>query len=224
MKLLFVEDEQILADEMAGYFSSQGFLCENAMSYASAADKIDNYEYDIIVLDINLPGGSGMQLIPGILKQNAETGILILSAKNSLHDKLEGFNKGADDYLTKPFYLEELSARVNAVYRRKILKSAGNIVFDDFTIDPQSKILLFKNKEIALTKKEYQLLLYFIVNRNRVVSKPAIAEHIWGDYFDQADNFDTVYVHLMNLRKKLIKASKKDYIKTVYGMGYKFTA
>ncbi|RYZ96430.1 MAG: response regulator transcription factor, partial [Sphingobacteriaceae bacterium] len=124
---------------------------------------------------------------------------------------------------TKPFYVEELSARLNAIYRRKTLKSAQNLSFADFLIDLQLKEVYYKNKEITLTKKEYQLLLYFVVNKNRVVSKAAIAEHIWGDNFDQSDNFDAVYVHLTNLRKKLNQAARMDYIKTVYGMGYKFT-
>jgi DNA-binding response OmpR family regulator len=224
MKVLFVEDEPVLAEEMVGYFTSQGFLVEYAANYATAMQKIDSYVYDIVVLDIMLPDGSGIKLITSILKQNAETGIVILSAKNSLQDKLDGLNLGADDYLTKPFYLEELSARLHAIFRRKMLKGTDNIRFDDFVIDPQSKVLLFKDEEISLTKKEFQLLLYFIVNKNRVVSKPAIAEHIWGDNVDQSDNFDTVYVHLMNLRKKLNQVANKDYIKTVYGMGYKFSA
>lgn len=223
MKLLFVEDEPILVEEMVTYFSSLGYLCEHAATFGQAQEKISAYHYDNIVLDITLPDGTGMKLISSIRKQNADTGILILSAKNSLPDKLEGLNLGADDYLTKPFYLEELNARIFALYRRKSLKGADRIEFDDFSIDPLSKALFYKNKEIGLTKKEYELLIYFTVNKNRVVSKPSIAEHLWGDHFDQADNFDTVYVHLMNLRKKLSYHSHKDYIKTVYGMGYKFT-
>lgn len=223
MKVLFVEDEPVLAEEMLGYFSAQGFLCESAPTYATASEKIDSYNYDVVVIDIGLPDGSGMNLITCVSRQNEETGIMIVSAKNSLNDKLEGLNLGADDYLTKPFYVEELNARLHALYRRKMLKGNRQIVFDNFTVDPLSKILLHKGREISLTKKEYQLLLYFIVNKERVVSKPSIAEHIWGDNFDQADNFDTVYVHLMNLRKKLNQASGKDYIKTVYGFGYRFT-
>ncbi|MES2807512.1 MAG: response regulator transcription factor [Bacteroidota bacterium] len=224
MKVLFVEDEPVLADEMLNYFSNQGYLCESACNYSAASEKIANYNYDIVVLDIGLPDGSGMRLIPSVVAQSADTGILIVSAKDSLNDKLEGLNLGADDYVTKPFYVEELNARLHALYRRKTLKGSHQIVFDNFVIDPQSKTLYFRNKEISLTKKEYQLLLYFIINKERVVSKPSIAEHIWGDYYDELDNFDAVYVHLMNLRKKLTKTSGKDYIKTVYGMGYKFSA
>lgn len=223
MKLLFVEDEPVLAEEMVSYFTSLGYVCEQANTFYQAQEKINAYNYDNVVLDITLPDGTGMKLISSIRKTNANTGIVILSAKNSLSDKLEGLNLGADDYLTKPFYLEELNARIYALYRRKTLKGLDNISFDAFIIDPQSKTLFYENEEISLTKKEYELLVYFVVNKNRVVSKASIAEHLWGDHFDQADNFDTVYVHMKNLRKKLHHHSNKDYIKTVYGMGYKFT-
>ncbi|MCC8411200.1 response regulator transcription factor [Mucilaginibacter sp. UR6-1] len=223
MKILFVEDEPVLMEEMTVYFSSQGYVCEQATTFFQSLGKVETYAYDIAVLDVKLPDGSGLDLIPLILNKSPETGIIILTANNSLNDKLEGLNSGADDYLTKPFYVEELSARVNAIYRRKTLKTSENLKFADFMIDPQLKELYYKDEEIQLTKKEYQLLMYFVVNKNRVVSKSAIAEHIWGDNFDQADNFDAVYVHLTNLRKKLNQAAQHDYIKTVYGMGYKFS-
>jgi DNA-binding response OmpR family regulator len=222
MKVLFVEDEPVLVDEMHCYFTNQGYLCESASTYAAASEKIATYNYDVVVLEIGLPGGSGMKLIPSVIEKSLDTGIMILSTKTSLADKLEGLNMGADDYVTKPFHIEELHARLHALYRRKTLKGSHQIVFDNFVIDPQSKTLFYQKKEISLTKKEYLLLLYFIANKERVVSKPAIAEYIWGDSYDQLDNFDAVYVHLMNLRKKLSKASGKEYIKTVYGMGYKF--
>lgn len=224
MKMLFVEDEPILAEEMQNYFAARGYLCESVSTFNTASEKIANYNYDIVVLDIGLPDGSGMQLIPSVVAQSEETGIMIVSAKDSLDDKLEGLNLGADDYVTKPFYVEELNARLHAIYRRKVLKGSHQIVFDGFVIDPRSKALFYEGAEISLTKKEYQLLVYFVVNKERVVSKLAIAEHIWGDHYDQLDNFDAIYVHLMNLRKKLTKASGTDYIKTVYGMGYKFAA
>lgn len=223
MKVLFVEDEPVLLDEMETYFSSMDFICEQAITFRQAAEKLRDYMYDIVVLDITLPDGSGIDLIGDIRKSHMETGILILSAKDSLQDKLQGLNLGADDYLTKPFYLEELNARVNAIYRRKALKGQELITFDDFMMEPLSKSLFFKTQEVNLTRKEYDMLTYFALNKNRVVSKASIAEHLWGDHFDQGDNFDTVYVHMMNLRKKLSNISGKDYIKTVYGMGYKFT-
>ncbi|WP_316831190.1 response regulator transcription factor [Pedobacter aquatilis] len=222
MKLLFVEDEPILLDEMLSYFSSNGCICEQAHNYDQAVEKINSYTYDGIVLDITLPDGNGMDLIGQIRLCQTDTGIMILSARNSLNDKITGLNLGADDYLTKPFYLEELNARINALHRRKAFKGAENIVFDDFSIDTTSKILYYKNDELKLTKKEYQLLIYFVINKNRVVGKTSIAEHIWGDNFDEADNFDAIYVHMVNLRKKLMKSSGKDYIKTIWGIGYKF--
>lgn len=223
MKLLFVEDEPVLLEEMESYFSSLGFICEHARTFWQAAAKFDNYTYDIVVLDITLPDGTGIELIQTIREKNAETGILILSARDSLQDKLKGLDLGADDYLTKPFFVEELNARINALYRRKTFKGAKQIIFEDFKIDLISKLLTYKVDNIPLTRKEYEMLIYFVVNKNRVMSKSSIAEHLWGDHFDQSDNFDTLYVHVKNLRKKLSTASDNDYIKSVYGMGYKFT-
>lgn len=223
MKILLVEDEPVLLEEIGSYFNAQNFICEHAPSFSRAQQKVMDYLYDVVVLDITLPDGNGIDLIDSIRKKNLETGILILSAKHSLDDKLNGLNLGADDYLTKPFFLEELNARVNAIYRRKSLKGAEKVKFDGFTIEPITKSILFKDQEISLTRKECELLIYFVINKNRVVSRTSIIEHLWGDYFDQNDNFDTIYVHMKNLRKKLHSASGKDYIKTVYGIGYKFT-
>ena len=223
MKMLIIEDEPVLLDEIETYFTALDFICEQATTFIDAEQKLRDYVYDMVVLDITLPDGSGMDLLKKIKQKQKETGILILSAKDSLQDKLYGLNLGADDYLTKPFYLEELNARVNAIYRRKTLKGEEKIAFDDFVIEPISKSVSFKHKEITLTRKECDMLIYFVINKNRVVSKTSIVEHLWGDHFDQNDNFDTVYVHMKNLRKKLSIASGKDYIKTVYGIGYKFT-
>lgn len=222
MKILLIEDEPVLLDEIGTYFNEQDCICELATTFSSAEQKLTDYLYDIVVLDITLPDGNGIDLIAKIKNKHLETGILILSAKDSLSDKLKGLNLGADDYLTKPFYLEELNARVNAIYRRKALKGIDQIAFNGFTIEPLSKTIAFEDKEISLTRKECDILIYFVINKNRVVSRNSIVEHLWGDNFDQNDNFDTVYVHVMNLRKKLIKASGQDYIQTVYGIGYKF--
>lgn len=224
MKLLFIEDEPILLEEMVNYFSSNGCICEQAKNYDQAMIKINSHRYDGIVVDITLPDGSGMDLIPQIRSTQSDTGIMIVSAKNSLGDKIQGLNTGADDYLTKPFYLEELNARINALYRRKSLKGNETITFDNFSIDTGSKELFHNGHPINLTKKEFLLLIYFVINKNRVVGKASIAEHIWGDNYGDADNFDAIYVHLTNLRKKLIQVSGQDYIKTVWGMGYKFVS
>ncbi|GAB3820490.1 hypothetical protein GCM10028895_20760 [Pontibacter rugosus] len=153
-----------------------------------------------------------------------ETGVVIVSAKNSLDDKLTGFDLGADDYLTKPFHMEELNARVNALIRRKDFKGSSSITFAEITVDTQAKEVLSDDKKITLTKKEYELLLYFIINKNRLLSQQAIAEHLWGDNYDMNDNYNFVYMHIKNLRRKLISSIGNDYIKTVYGMGYKWTA
>lgn len=222
MKLLLVEDEPVLVEEMEGYFRSQGFICEQATSFFQAEDKIMNGHYDVVVLDLSLPDGFGLDLIADIREKDLETGIVILSARNSLADKLDGLNLGADDYLTKPFFLEELSARINALYRRKALKGLEHISFDEFLIAPLSKGFFYNGEPVSLTRKEFDLLVYFVVNKNRVLSKASIAEHLWGDHFDQNDNYDAIYMHLTNLRKKLIATAGKDYIKTVYGIGYKF--
>ncbi len=224
MKLLLIEDEPLLMDEMEVYLTEQGYRCEKAMSFAAGEDKIALYEYDVVILDITLPGGNGLTLLQMLKKQHSEAGVLIVSAKDSLNDKLIGLNLGADDYITKPFHLEELNARVNALVRRKSFKGNAQIIVDDLVIDPVAKTVFYKDTLVNFTKKEYELLLYFIVNKNRVVSKQSIAEHLWGDHYDMADNFDTVYVHTMNLRRKIAVHTGIDYIKTVYGMGYKFTS
>lgn len=223
MKLLLVEDEPMLLEEMENYLTERGYRCERATTFEEGEDKITLHEYDAMVLDITLPGGTGLQLLELHKKLHKGSGILIVSAKDSLADKLTGLELGADDYLTKPFHLEELNARVNALLRRKSFSGHTKIELDELVIDTELQEVKVKNDIINLTKKEYQLLLYFILNKNRVVSKQSIAEHLWGDHYDMADNYDTVYVHTMKLRKKLNTRTGKDYIKTVYGMGYKFT-
>ena len=224
MKLLIVEDEPVLSEDMYAYFRQQGLDCEIASFFSLAEEKLSNTVYDIVLLDLSLPGGSGLRLLE-ILKQNAhETGVLIVSAKDSLQDKLCGLNLGADDYITKPFYLEELYARINALWRRKCMNGAMNFNIDGLRINPNERSVHYETIEIALTKKEFELLLYLVINKNRVVSKLSVAEHLWGDHYDLEDNFDAVYMHTMNLRKKIKEVSKKNYIKTVYGMGYKFAS
>jgi len=223
MKLLLVEDEPVLLDELYTYFRQQGMDCETASCFSDAKGKILDAYFDMVLLDISLPGGSGLDLLQ-LLKESAhETGILIISAKDSLHDKLDGLNLGADDYLTKPFYVEELNARINALWRRKNANGSMMIEFDGLKIDPYAKSVYYDTKEIPLTRKEFELLLYLVINKNRLVSKQSLAEHLWSDHYHTDDNYDAVYMHTMNLRKKIRSACKKDYIKTVYGMGYRFT-
>lgn len=223
MKLLIIEDEKGLRESVEAYFTEAGNLCEVASTFAIAREKINLYRYDCILLDITLPGGNGLSLLETLKKNNFPDGVLIISAKNSLEDKLNGLDIGADDYLTKPFHLSELRARVTAIIRRKSFGGNNLLKFNEISIDLQAKVVQVHNQVIKVTRKEYALLLYFIANKGKIVSKNAIAEHLWGDEFDVVDNFDFIYSHVKNIRKKLVEAGSKDYIQAAYGMGYKFT-
>ncbi|MEZ4953967.1 MAG: response regulator transcription factor [Saprospiraceae bacterium] len=222
MKILIIEDEKELLESIAHFLSERGYVCESAGSYHTALEKVISYEYDIVLLDITLPGGNGLGILKELKLGNPNTGVLIISAKNSLEDKVAGLDLGADDYITKPFHLAELNARVKALLRRRFFEGSQTIVFEEIEIDPTNNIVQVQGQPVELTKKEYDLLLYFLTNKNRVLTKAAIAEHLWGDYMDLADNFDLVYSHIKNLRKKIMQHGGKDYIKTIYGMGYKF--
>jgi len=223
MKILIVEDEIELLNSIRSYLQKQDFVCEGVETYFEAEDKLISYKYDIAILDINLPDGNGLDLLKHIKESNPETGVLIVSAKDSLDDKLKGLDLGADDYITKPFHLAELNSRVNSLIRRRKFDGNKNIVFHEIEIDPDAKSVVANNVTVDLTKKEYFLLLYFITNKNRVLTKEAIAEHLWGDNIDMLDNFDFIYTHMRNLRKKLKKTGANDYLQTIYGLGYKFT-
>jgi len=222
MKILIVEDEIELLDSTRSYLKKQDFVCEGVETYFEAEDKLITYKYDIVILDINLPDGNGLDLLVHIKKSNPETGVLIVSAKDSLDDKLKGLDLGADDYITKPFHLAELNSRVNSLIRRRKFAGSKNIVFQEIEIDPEAKSVIANKIPVELTKKEYFLLLYFITNKNRVLTKEAIAEHLWGDNIDMLDNFDFIYTHMRNLRKKIKKTGANDYLQTIYGLGYKF--
>ena len=223
MKILIIEDEEGLRESIEEYFSEDGNVCETAANFAMALSKINMYRYDCILLDITLPGGSGMDLLKEIKAHNYPDGVLIISAKNSLDDRLDGLNLGADDYLVKPFHLSELKARVSAIIRRKTFSGSNLLLFNELTIDLLAKEVKVGRSPVKLTRKEYALLLYFIANKGKVVSKNAIAEHLWGDGIDMANNFDFIYSHIKNLRKKLLEGGCNDYIQAAYGMGYKFT-
>ncbi len=222
MKILVIEDEVDLSSSICSYFANEQFVTETAFDYDSAFEKISLYDYTCIVLDITLPDGSGLNILKELKANDKADGVIIISAKNSLDDKVLGLKEGADDYLTKPFHLSELSARVASIIRRKSFGGKNLIVFDEIQIDFNAKKVTATGHELELTKKEYDLLLYFISNKNKVVSKTAIAEHFWGDDMDLADNYDFIYTHVKNLRKKLLQAGCPDYIKSIYGIGYKF--
>ena len=223
MKLLVIEDEQELCDSICTYLANEQFICERALDFHAALEKISLYDYACIVLDVNLPGGSGLDILNELKKQNKIDGVLIISARNSLDDKVFALKAGADDYLTKPFHLPELGARVAAIIRRKSFEGKNQITINELTLDLSERTVRVHSKDLDLTRKEYELLLYFISNKNRVIAKNAIAEHLWGDNMDLAGSYDFIYTHIKNLRKKLIQAGAADYIKSIYGMGYKFS-
>ena len=223
MKLLVIEDEKALAQSICDYLNNENFICEPAYDFNTAIEKISLYDYAFIILDITLPGGNGLEILKELKKANKADGVLIISAKNALDDKVSGLKAGADDYLTKPFHLPELGARVAAIIRRKSFGGMNAVQFDELLLDLQDKTVKVNNQVIDLTKKEYELLLYFISNKNKVISKGAIAEHLWGDNMDLADNYDFIYTHIKNLRKKLLLAGSPDYINSIYGMGYKLS-
>ncbi|MFI5187666.1 MAG: response regulator transcription factor [Chitinophagales bacterium] len=224
MKILVIEDEQELSDSICTYLTNEQFVCEKSFDFETALEKITLYDYACIVLDVNLPGGSGLGILNELKKQNKIEGVLIISARNSLDDKVFALKAGADDYLTKPFHLSELAARVAAIIRRKSFDGKNQITINELTLDLSEKMVRVNSREVDLTRKEYELLLYFISNKNRVIAKNAIAEHLWGDNMDVAGSYDFIYTHIKNLRKKLIQAGSADYIRSIYGMGYKFIA
>ena len=223
MKILIVEDEIELIESMATYLQNEDFICEKATNFFDAEDKLISFNYDVVILDITLPDGSGIDLLKMIKEKDSKVGVLIVSAKDSLDDKLKGLDLGADDYITKPFHLAELNSRVKSLLRRQKFDGNELISFNEIEIDPTSKEVTINNRLIELTKKEYNLLLYFIANKNKVVTKESIAEHLWGDEIEMADSYDFIYTHLGNLRKKIKKYGANDYVKTMYGLGYKFS-
>ena len=220
MKILIVEDESSLAQDMVQFLTKEQYLCEWAEDYASAREKILNYEYDCILLDLMLPGGDGLALLEVLKELGKQEGVIIISAKNALEDKVKGLQLGADDYLAKPFHMAELAARVGSLIRRRNFDSSNRLVQQEITIDLHAKRVLVQEKPIALTRKEYDLLLFFVSNKNRVLSKGALAEHLSGDFADMFDSHDFVYAHVKNLKKKLREAGYGGYLKTMYGAGY----
>jgi len=222
MKLLLVEDNRRLADDMSSFLVTNGFIVEHAASLCESIDKTGIYQYDLVILDIGLPDGNGLDLIKHLKKRDSDTAILIVTAKNSIEDKVYGLDLGADDYITKPFHKSELNARIRSILRRKKFNSNNILKMNEIKIDIIAAQTFVQEKAVSLTRKEYDLLLYFMYNQNKVLMKENIAEHLWGDDIDQADSFDFIYNHIKNLRKKIINAGGKDYIKSMYGMGYKF--
>lgn len=223
MKVLIVEDNPELASNMSGYLDQEGYVVEKVADLNSGMEKLYAFNYDVVVLDIMLPDGSGLDILKSIKHKSPEMGVLVISAKNSLEDRLKGLDLGADDYLSKPFHLAELNARLKAIYRRRSQSGSHLLLFNEISLDPENFEVKVNDHYIELTKKEYELLHYLVVNQNRLLTKQTIAEHLWGDYVDLGDSFDFVYQHIKNLRKKITSAGGGDYIKTIYGAGYKLT-
>lgn len=222
MKILLIEDELELRKSIRHYLELEKYVVEVAADFQKAEDKTSGYDYDCVLVDISIPGGSGLEIIRQLKANKSKAGIIIISAKDSLDDKIKGLDLGADDYLAKPFHLSELNARIKALLRRKSFGGEQKIVVNEIVITPDERRVTVNNEEVVFTGKEYDLLLYFIANKNRVVSKSSVAEHLWGDHVDRLDNLDFVYSHIKNLRKKLLEKGCDDYIQTVYGIGYNF--
>lgn len=222
MKILVVEDEILLRESITEFLKSEGYIFEEVSTLFDAGERVELYDYDIILLDLGLPDGDGMSLIEKIKLKSDKTGVIIISARNCIDDRVGGLEKGADDYLIKPFHLSELNARINSLYRRLNFKGNTTYKFNELTINQGEMEVHVNDEKLVLTKKEFDLLVYFLSNKNRVITKLTIGEHLWGDYMDMVDSLDFIYTHIKNLRKKLLKSGCKDYIKNVYGVGYKF--
>lgn len=222
MKILIIEDEKELSDSIVTYLKRENYLCDIADTFSTGMHKMESYDYDCIVLDISLPDGNGLQILKELKANKRSEGVIVISARNSLDDRIAGLNLGADDYLSKPFHLSELNARIAAIIRRKKFQGNKVLVHNELTIDLLAKTVAVDNQPLDLTRKEFDLLLFLVSNKNSVISKNAIAENISGGGMEYYDNFDFIYSHMKNLKRKMTSAGCRDYIKSVYGMGYKF--
>ena len=221
MKLLIVEDEPSLREIMVRTLRGERYVVEEAADYASALAKLEDYDYDCILLDIMLPGGSGLRLLERLKELRKSAGVIIISARDSLDDKVEGLELGADDYLGKPFHLAELSARIRSVIRRHQRDGQESLDAGNVRLFPDRQRVEVAGREVELVRKEYDILHYFMSRPGRMVNKATLAEAVWGDHIDQSDNFDFVYAQMKNLRRKLADAGADIELKSIYGFGYK---
>ncbi len=221
MKILVIEDEPAMLENIVQSLLKELYIVETATDFDQALEKTGVYEYDCILLDIGLPGGSGFEILSHLKKDRKAEGVIIVSAKDSLDDRVSGLNLGADDYLSKPFHLAELHARVKSVIRRRKFKGNNSVECANILINIDSRSISVDAKEISLNRKEFDLLLYLITNKERLVNKTALAEHVWGDYIDETNSYEFIYSQIKNLRKKLKDCNAKVEIQALYGVGYK---
>jgi DNA-binding response OmpR family regulator len=223
MKILIIEDEQGLREVIRESLEKEKYIVETAHDFISGIDKIGAYDYDCVLIDIMLPNGSGLDLVRELKALRKKEAVIIISAKDAVDDKVAGLDLGADDYLAKPFHLAELHARIKSAIRRKNHDGDTAITWNNLTLSPEQRTIIVDGSPLILNRKEFDLLYYFIINPNRLINKTALAEAVWGDYIDQADNLDFVYSQIKNLRKKLKDAGAEADIQAVYGMGYKMS-
>jgi len=223
MKVLVIEDNQELLKDIQNFLSEEGNVCELASNYKTAQEKIGFFPYDILIVDLNLPDKDGLEIVKTAKLDKIDVGIIIISARNALGDKVKALELGADDYLEKPFYLAELNARIKALYRRRVYQGSKEIDFNEISVKPESREVVVNNKALNLTKKEYDILHFFLINKHRLLTKEAIAEHLWGDEVEMVDGYKFIYTHLANLRKKISASDGRDYIQSIYNVGYKFS-
>ena len=223
MQILIVEDEDSLMESMVSYLELEGFRCEKAVNYHTGLCSLDKHEYLCILIDLNLPDGDGLELVRLARQNHDQVGIIIISARSALEERVQGLGLGADDYLVKPFHLSELVARIHSLIRRTRTSGEEILKFGAIRVIPEDQKCFVDDQPVDLTKKELDLLLYLMSNRNRVITKESIADYLWGEYGGGYGSYDFVYTHLKNLRKKLVEAGGPDYIRNIYGVGYKFT-
>lgn len=220
MKILVIEDEPEMRDNIICSLERESYLVETASDFDAAIEKVHLYDYDCILLDIALPGGSGITILKELKKLHKTEGVIIISAKNSLDDKIEGLSLGADDYLAKPFHLAELNARIKSLLRRRNFQGNNLVKINNLMIDPDNRIAYIDENKMVLNRKEFDILIYFVSNKNRLVTRTALAEHIWGDHIDEANSFEFIYSQIKNLRKKLKDHEAHIEIQAIYGVGY----
>ncbi len=221
MKILIVEDDLSFQEILRKTLEQERYLVEVAPDFHTALYKISDHTYDCILLDINLPDGNGLNLLRELKAMEKTSSLIIISARDTIEDKIEGLDLGADDYLAKPFHLAELLSRIKSVLRRNSQSGSQFIKYGNVKVEPQRYEIWVNDDMVELSRKEFDLLLYFIQRPNRIISKSMLAEAVWGDHFDDVDNYDFVYAQIKNLRKRLIAWNTTIEITSVYGMGYK---